>query len=155
LKFGNTTKNFSLEFISNQSFTKSEVDKWLKEMNQWNLPIPTVNEVFEKSNWIDEQIKNFVYTPTAVQQMLEIKDKLNLRHRNLALERTNWINKRDAFKEIDNDDQYQYACDQIDEIDRLIIARKSYIPSKSSKYQIIQINQKHRAANLDVSLKKK
>lgn len=72
VKIGNEDKEFQFVFISNKSMEERELHNWLKELEEYELPKPTVFEVEKKEKEVMEII-NSKYKAKDIKEMVKIK----------------------------------------------------------------------------------
>eukprot|EP01103_Thecamoeba_quadrilineata_P009698 TRINITY_DN1951_c0_g1_i1.p1 TRINITY_DN1951_c0_g1~~TRINITY_DN1951_c0_g1_i1.p1 ORF type:complete len:478 (+),score=108.68 TRINITY_DN1951_c0_g1_i1:66-1499(+) len=142
LRYANHCKVFTMETVSNHDFTQSEFEKWISDVRAQSQHIISQRKVESKAKSLRLSLENYIYTPKVIEEMLEQKSKLQHRHRNLAFERAKLITRRDVERD---PEELQKICDQIDDIDRQLDARKTLTP----KISITDINKRNREANID------
>ena len=78
VKVGNEIREFRIQYISSKKIEDSELYRYLKELESYGQPIPTIRQVKNKHKKVVE-ILNSKYTATEIEQIVEKRnqDKLN------------------------------------------------------------------------------
>eukprot|EP01102_Stenamoeba_stenopodia_P005673 TRINITY_DN16415_c0_g1_i1.p1 TRINITY_DN16415_c0_g1~~TRINITY_DN16415_c0_g1_i1.p1 ORF type:complete len:557 (+),score=208.22 TRINITY_DN16415_c0_g1_i1:129-1673(+) len=149
LKYGATAKNFRMEYVSNQSFDKAEVERWISVMNEADEKLPTVDEIREKAKKKKEFFESYRYTNDDVNKILENKKKLKQIHRNLASEKISLENIREAMKDNGenetNPEKYNDVIERLAEVERELEDRNAL--KANMKFSINDINKRNREVN--------
>lgn len=149
LKYGNSVKNFRIEYVSNQDFSQVEVDRWITVMAEANEHIPTPDQIKERAQKLKEFLESYRYTNEDINKILEQKRKLKQIHRNLASEKISLEAMRDAMRDSGEAEtqaeKFQEVLDRLEEVNRQIEQRKK--DRQDSKRQIADINQRNRNVN--------
>ena len=74
LKYAKQERVFRLEFISNQTFSPGEFERWRKDMDRDGLPLPTRDFAIMKQREI-KQALNYQYTSADIDAIIKRKEQ--------------------------------------------------------------------------------
>jgi len=145
LSHGSSSKNFSIEYISNSPITLLEYQRWLREMERADLEVLTPEDVRDKLKQI-ENTRNYVYTHEDIERMIQEKSQLRARPVNLAATKALLIQQRDGANTEEEAAAVTAELERINELDRRESQKK-----QEKRLNISNINKRNKAQNMVMS----
>jgi len=143
LKHGSDEKPFSMEYVSNQNITPTELDKWLAAMKQDSLPIITLDEIREKRAAL-RKADTYVYTDEDIDKIVSEKNKLRQKPVNLAAAKVALLQRKKVAKNNNNLEELEKIKEELKQLKEWRREEKE----KTGKLKIVEtLNKKNKEKN--------
>ena len=147
LKHGKQERVFRLEFVSNQSFTETEFGRWLSEMHSNDIPVPTMEEVDNKLQELQNS-KNYSYQDNDVDKIVAEKKKFRKTPFNYAMKKNQLLRSKEIAEQQGNLDESQTLQNELQELEERAqeldkmrsrgLSAISYINERNRKKNIVE-----------------
>mmetsp|Transcript_3113 Transcript_3113/g.4266 ORF Transcript_3113/g.4266 Transcript_3113/m.4266 type:complete len:578 (+) Transcript_3113:442-2175(+) len=145
LGIGTSTKQFSMDVVSNSPVDAEEFSRWSKQMEKFKLPIMTKQQAQEKMKELD-RFRNYVYTEQDINKMIEKRKKEKNLPMNLSAERARLLSLKVTAQESGNLEEVENLSKALELVEQKIKKQERKTPDKATL-----INQKNRELELDKS----
>jgi hypothetical protein len=145
LKYGNVVRLFPINYVSNSTVSKDEVDKWQRDLQRVAEEIPTKEEIAalhaRQVQVVDTNIDN-----GTIEEMVTAKRSKGV-FSNVSLELSDLNALAKAFHDEGNVDEYQTTISKIQ-----ALQQKVAVPSTEERARLLQeINARNNEANNQVT----
>lgn len=145
LGIGTSTKQFSMDVVSNSPVDADEFSRWIKQMEKFKLPVMTKQQAQDKALEL-HKLKNYVYTEEEINRMIEKRKKARNLPMNLSAERARLLSLKVTAQESGNTEEIESLSKELELVEQKIKKRERKTPDKAAL-----INQKNRELELDKS----
>ena len=151
LDLGRKEKPFEIKYVSNKGFTQEELNFWnsiLAEEGKSLISKEYVEQHKDYKSIADE----FTYDEDAISEMVKRKEELAKRPKSIAVRKSDLLMAKEAAKDSNDMDAFQKITGQLAELDRIEYQLKSRALLKTSNSGVVDINEKNRRRNFEMSL---
>ncbi|KAH7730664.1 Plus-3 domain containing protein [Aphelenchoides avenae] len=116
LKHGQDSRTYRLEFVSNSDFTDSEFERWIKNMNDNNVLLPTMDQIVKKETDI-RNAQEHKFTEADIDFMVKEKAKFSKAPTNFAVRKGELVKEKEYAEQIGDLQRVQMLQQEIDDLD--------------------------------------